>query len=295
MEKSITVFTPTYNREYTIYKCYESLIRQTNKDFTWLVIDDGSTDGTKKLIDTWILENKIEIKYIKQANKGMHGAHNTAHRNIETELCVCCDSDDYLSDNAIELILNKWSSVENKARFSGMIGIDANIEGQHLAKIPEELTETTLYDLRFKYKLHGDYKLVYRTELIKKDLYPEIVGEKYLAVGYKYFNLDVNYKLSVINDVLCYVEYMEDGGTSNKIKHYVTSPKGFSHYRKEMMKNSKHVSVKFRNAIHYVSSSTFERNKKFLSDSPEKTLTFAALPLGIMLNVYIRFKYNKVK
>ncbi|GEL67585.1 glycosyltransferase family 2 protein [Marinilactibacillus psychrotolerans] len=295
MEKSITVFTPTYNRKHTIYKCYESLLRQTSKDFTWLIIDDGSTDGTKELINEWIKENKIEIRYILQENKGMHGAHNTAHINMMTELCVCCDSDDYLSDNSIELILNNWNNIEDKSRFSGMIGIDANLEGKHLAKIPNELKETTLFDLRFKFKLRGDYKLIYRTELIKEDLYPEFAGEKYLAVGYKYFNLDVNYKLSVINDVLCYVEYLEDGGTSNKIKHYVKSPKGFSHYRKEMMKNSSLTSVKFRNAIHYVSSSTFEKNINFLSDSPAKVLTFLAIPMGIMLNIFIRLRFNFLK
>ena len=84
--KTLTVFTPSYNRAYTLHKCYESLLRQTSKDFTWLIIDDGSSDNTKELVDSWINENKIEINYIYQENQGMHGAHNTAYKNIKTEL-----------------------------------------------------------------------------------------------------------------------------------------------------------------------------------------------------------------
>ena len=93
---TLTVFTPSYNRAYTLNKCYESLKRQTSQDFIWLIIDDGSSDNTKELVDKWIKEDKINIKYIYQKNQGMHGAHNTAYENIDTELNVCIDSDDYI-------------------------------------------------------------------------------------------------------------------------------------------------------------------------------------------------------
>lgn len=94
--KKITVFTPTYNRAYTLSKCYKSLKQQTCKDFVWLIIDDGSTDNTQELVEEWITENEIEIQYHYQKNQGMHGAHNTAYELIETELNVCIDSDDYM-------------------------------------------------------------------------------------------------------------------------------------------------------------------------------------------------------
>ena len=80
------------------------MIRQTSKDFIWLIIDDGSTDNTKELVDGWIKENKIEIRYYWQENQGMHGAHNTAYELIDTELNVCIDSDDYMPDDAVEKI-----------------------------------------------------------------------------------------------------------------------------------------------------------------------------------------------
>ena len=90
--KKLTVFTPTYNRAYCLHVCYESLKRQTSKDFIWSIIDDGSTDNTGELVAGWIAKNEITIRYHRQDNQGMHGAHNTAYRLIDTELNVCLDS-----------------------------------------------------------------------------------------------------------------------------------------------------------------------------------------------------------
>ena len=105
----LTVFTPTFNRAYILHRCYESLLRQTNKNFIWLIIDDGSTDNTKKLVTEWMnKENGFEIRYEYKKNGGMHTAHNKAYELIDTELNVCIDSDDFMPDNAVELIVNFW-------------------------------------------------------------------------------------------------------------------------------------------------------------------------------------------
>ena len=109
--KTLTIFTPTFNRAYTLHKCYESLKRQTSKDFVWLIIDDGSSDNTKELVDKWINENEVEIRYYYQKNQGMHGAHNTAYKLIETEINTCIDSDDYITDDAVEKIVNFWKTI----------------------------------------------------------------------------------------------------------------------------------------------------------------------------------------
>ena len=109
----LTVFTPTYNRAYTLHKCYESLRRQTNKGFVWLIIDDGSTDNTKELVDSWLKnDNGFEIRYAYKENGGMHTGHNKAYELIDTELNVCIDSDDYMPDDAVEGIL----SLEKESR-----------------------------------------------------------------------------------------------------------------------------------------------------------------------------------
>ena len=114
MDKILTVFTPAYNRAYTLYKCYESLTRQTNKDFKWMIIDDGSTDNTSDLVAKWKEESDFEIIYIYKQNGGMHTAHNTAYENIDTELNVCIDSDDYLTDDAVEIIVTEWEKIRSK-------------------------------------------------------------------------------------------------------------------------------------------------------------------------------------
>ena len=106
------------------------LKRQTCKDFIWLIIDDGSTDNTKELVDGWIKENKIEIKYHWQENQGMHGAHNTAYELIDTELNVCIDSDDYMPDDAVEKIIN-FLGKYGSDKVSGIIGLDAYTDGQN--------------------------------------------------------------------------------------------------------------------------------------------------------------------
>ena len=105
MKATLTIFTPAYNRAYTLHKCYESLKKQTNKDFEWLIIDDGSTDNTRELVQSWIEENLIPIKYHYQKNQGMHGAHNSAYELIDTKLNVCIDSDDYIAPDMCEKML----------------------------------------------------------------------------------------------------------------------------------------------------------------------------------------------
>ena len=112
--KTLTIFTPAYNRAHTIGRTYESLCRQTCKDFEWLILDDGSQDNTRQLVESWIAEDKIPIRYIYQQNQGMHGAHNTAYRNITTELNTCIDSDDYMPDDAVEKIIMKLPQKEEQ-------------------------------------------------------------------------------------------------------------------------------------------------------------------------------------
>ena len=293
MNNIITVFTPTYNRAYTLHKCYQSLKRQTNKDFKWLIIDDGSTDNTKELVESWIKEkNDFEIKYIYQKNQGMHGAHNTAYENIDTEINVCIDSDDYMPDDAVEKINNNWIKIRENNKISGMAGLDSYENGEIIgSKFPSELKQSSLFNFYYNLKISGDKKLVYRTELIKKNPYPIFEGEKYVGLAYKYYKLDEKYELALMNEVLCIVEYMEDGSSKNMFTQYIRSPKGWCFYRVENLKLSNtSIKFKFKQCIHYVSSSIMAKNKRFVNESPNKLLTILAIPFGITLYFYIKRK-----
>ncbi len=293
MTKTLTVFTPAYNRAYTLHKCYKSLKRQTAKDFVWLIIDDGSTDNTKELVDEWILEGAIDIEYYFQENQGMHGAHNTAYELINTELNVCIDSDDYMADDAIEKIINFWRK-HGSDRYAGIVGLDAAPDGRIIGtRMPENVIESTLSELYACYKVKGDKKLVYRSELTRKvPPYPIFTGEKYCPLSYKYILIDQMCPLLIMNEVLCYVEYLSDGSSLNMIRQYKHNPRGFSFFRKVAMRYAPSVRERFREAVHYVSSNLMIRNHKFLLESPCKSMTFLAAPFGLLLYMYVQSRYK---
>jgi len=289
--KSLTVFTPTYNRAFCLGQCYESLIKQTDQNFIWLIIDDGSTDNTKNLVDGWIAENKISIQYYYQKNQGMHGAHNSAYNLIETELNVCVDSDDYMPINAVHDILSFWKSSEKNENIAGLIGLDAYKKGEVIGTgFPDNLSKTTLEDLHHKYHVTGDKKLVYRTEIIKKyTRYPIFENERFVPLGTLYLLIDKDYKMLCLNKVLCIVEYLEDGSSRNIIKQYYKHPKGFRYARTVNMVYSNYFKVKFKNAIHFVSHNIQLKDFRGLLKTPKPILTFFALPFGIALYAYVYY------
>lgn len=288
---AITVFTPTFNRAYCLDQLYESLKRQTSKDFTWLVIDDGSKDNTKELVQSWIDENAIQIRYIYQENQGMHSAHNTAYQNIDSELNVCIDSDDYMTDDAVFNILQTWET-NKQPHLAGIIGLDAFKSGELVGtKIPEHVKESTLTAIYQKYHVKGDKKVVLRTSIIQEfPLYPVYKNERLVPLGTLYLMIDQKYKFICANQVYCIVEYLPDGSSNNILKQYKKSPRGFAYNRKIKMQFANGFSEKFKNATHLVSSSIFARDLSLLFQSPDKVMTLLAVPMGIALNFYIRYK-----
>ena len=287
----LTVFTPAYNRKGTLYRTYDSLLKQDCKDLIWLIIDDGSTDDTGSMVKEWqTRENGFEIQYIYKENGGMHTAHNTAYENINTELNVCIDSDDMLAPGAVRLILQKWAEIKD-AGYAGIIGLDADFDGNIIGKgFPSSLNETTLVGY-YANGGAGDKKIVYRTDIMKKyPPYPVFPGEKYVALAYKYRLIDQDYKLAVLNEILCNVEYQADGSSGTMYKQYIKNPRGFAFWRKVSMQYPQSKKRMLIDCVHYVSSSIISGNKKFISESPKKLLTVLAVPFGLLLTIYIKKK-----
>lgn len=293
--KTLTIFTPAYNRAHTLARTYRSLCKQTCKDFEWLIIDDGSTDNTSDIVSKWISEANFTIRYIYQDNQGMHGAHNTAYKNIETELNTCIDSDDYMPLDAVENIITFWKENRN-SKYAGFIGLDQREDGTIIgSSFPAEMKETTLMDFYAKGGT-GDKKLVYRTDVIK--LYPEypiFEGERYVGLAYKYMLIDKDYKLLTLNKPLVIVDYQEDGSSNMMWKQYWNNPKGFAFFRKTEMIVSPSFKRRFISCVHYVSTSIISKNRHFLSESPKKRLTLLATFPGIALYflIYYKVKSNK--
>lgn len=295
-ERFLTIFTPAYNRAHTLLRTYESLCNQTCHDFEWLIIDDGSTDNTKELIEGWEKENKIPIRYIYQENQGMHGAHNTAYKNITTELNTCIDSDDSMPVNAVEKILKFWNEHEkSRDKYAGIIGLDVDMNSGNIIGSKIDRPTTTLQGF-YERGGKGDKKLVYRTDVLRSvPEYPLFKGERYVGLAYKYMLIDQKLELLSLNEPLVLVEYQQDGSSVNMYKQYWRNPKGFAFFRKTEMQCTKSLKRKFIVCAHYVSSSIIAKNKKFLKESPRKLMTFFSIPAGILLYFLIKHNVRKDK
>ena len=290
----LTVFTPAYNREKTLSRTYKSLKEQDCKDFIWLIIDDGSTDHTLELVNSWKKnDNGFEIQYIYKENGGMHTAHNTAYENISTELNVCIDSDDRMAKGAIRKIKQTWDKIKDKD-YAGIIALDSDFSGNIVGKgFDPHMVETTLGGY-YASGGKGDKKLIYRTDVINSvPPYPVFPGEKYVGLIYKYTLIDQKFKLFILNDIVCEVEYQQDGSSKTMWKQYLKNPKGFAFLRKVAMKYPTNKKRLIQDCIHYCSSSQIAHNKNYIKESPRKMLTLMCTPFGFLLTMIIKYKANR--
>ena len=221
----ITVFTPTYNRGYLLDKLYESLLKQTNTDFEWLIIDDGSNDNTSNIINKFIDDDKIRIRYFYQENGGKHRAINKGLDIAEGELFFIVDSDDTLIPTAIELVLEKYKSVENCPEFAGISFNRGYSEKEIIGKtFSSEFMDCTNLE-RGKNNILGDKSEIYRTEILRNIKFPEIEGENFMSEIVLWNEVArQGYKLRWYNEIIYICNYLEDGLTVNRDSIYLRNP-----------------------------------------------------------------------
>lgn len=300
--KLLTVFTPTFNRAYCLSKCYESLKRQSCKSFIWLIVDDGSSDGTKELVEAWKEKDEgFDIKYVYKENGGMHTAYNVAYDNITTELSINVDSDDYLTDTAIEEIIRFW---ENNKRpdIGGIYALDCYENGEVVGlPFPDDLREfrgwgykEIFYNVGGKRKKHinrGDKKFIGVTGIINKyPPFPVFEGEKYHSLYFKQHLIERDYSILIYNKPVCVVEYMADGSSRNMFYQYIRNPKGFCNERRFVMQYAPTIKLRMEAAIHYVAESMIAKDWSFISKSTNKPCTVAGIIPGAMLYMFIKWK-----
>lgn len=220
---NFTVFTPTYNRAYILPQLYNSLINQTNQNFKWLVIDDGSTDDTENLIESFIVENKISIKYIKQENQGKHIGINNSFNHINTEYFIIIDSDDYLLNNAIEecnTILKEIKNKKNVAGFTFFNYLDVNeVPIENYGKIK------TLDYNKIKFNIKGESNFVLKADIAKKYKFPVFKDENFCQEAYMLVKIMDNHQILFTDYILARGEYLEDGLSQNIYKRLLQNPK----------------------------------------------------------------------
>lgn len=224
----ITVFTPTYNRAKLLERVYKSLAKQADLSFIWLVVDDGSEDGTDVAVQSMIEEALFPIEYIYQKNGGKHRAYNTAVKNCKTEFFLILDSDDYLIPSAIETLKRYFGDLK-RTSVSGIIGniMDGKTQKIIGSKMPD-IKYASGNELYQKYGLSGDTCRLYKTEILKKFLFPEIDGEKFVSENVVFDKIDGLYKMRVISEVLYVCEYQSGGYSSNIYKVHLDNPIGYA-------------------------------------------------------------------
>lgn len=326
--KTLTVFTPTYNRKHTLPRTYESLCRQTSDDFEWLIIDDGSTDGTrewveglgKKVIDAgtkfdwmgrvvegedgnhFVIESvaaarsSLTIHYIYKENGGLYTGYNTAYSSIRTELCVCIDSDDYMPDDAVEKIVEKWRKRPSTKEYCGIVGLDFNVvDGMPIGGMfPEGLMDAFQMEVPHS----GDVKQVMRTDLMRK-VAPQIgfEGERDFNPFYMLVQVLDKYPILIVNENFCWVEYQigADSMSQGIWKQYMRSPRSFAKYRINQMtlKHGNSWKNKLRLCAHYVASCILSRDGNWLKHSPLKVMTLFVVPVGVLVAILVIWTNRK--
>lgn len=295
-EAFITVFTPTYNRAKLLHRIYDSLLGQTNQRFRWLIIDDGSTDGTKAVVDRFIQDGKIEIRYVYKPNGGLHTGYNAAIARLDTELAVCIDSDDWLPEDAIEKIRLAWEKYGSED-VAGLIGLDCTPDGQLIGDHLPDGAAINPVALLASRTNRGDKKYVVRSDCYRQVApMPEFPGERNFNPHYLILKLCAAYRFIGVDAPLCIVDYQPDGMTANQYKQYLDSPRSFAQLRKVIL-SLPNVPPKYRvkTAIHYCSSSQLSHEKNYVRKSPRPLLTALCIPAGWALTGYIKRKVRKAE
>lgn len=286
---TITIFTPTYNRLSRLKRLKESLDKQTDLDFVWFIVDDGSTDGTEKMIHKFMSDSQFPIIYYFQENQGKHVAHNYAVSHCKTDLFYCVDSDDKLPIDAIEKIKSIWQNVIDKEEVSGIIGLKAYFNFELIGnKYPDDIKRAALSELYSVYGKQGDTALIWQTDVIKKFPFRVFQGEKFLRENTAYDLIDKKYKLVVTNDILYYVEYCDDGLSRNATQIELKNPLGAAYYRYGEAMKAKNVYKK----IAYLSAFVFycEIGKK--GKQAKKQLGYMKYFFLKMLSNLMRIRYE---
>ena len=232
----LTVFTPTYNRAYILEKCFESLLRQTCRDFEWIVVDDGSADNTAELVESFKTSAPFSVRYIYQENSGKHIAHNTAAEHAEGDLFLCLDSDDLLTEDAIETLKKFW--LENGGEeYTGILAKRGAMDTREpICGVWEgSLKSSGMYDLVHKHGFSGDTALLFRTEILKKVSFKSFKGEKFLTENNLYYDIDRFGEMLLMDRVVYLCEYLPDGLTAHYFELLCKNPNGAADtYYKEL-------------------------------------------------------------
>ena len=283
----ITVLTPTFNRG-GLQSLWDSLQKQTVKDFEWLVVDDGSTDGTKDLITQLQEKSDFPIRYIYKSNGGKHTALNVGIQTICSELTFIVDSDDCVTDDAVESILKIHKKYRSQNNICGYAFLRAFPDGKVNGKkfdVDEKIG--SYIDVRVNGDDTGaDKAEVFKTHCLKEFPFPEYPNEKFLGEDLVWVRMARKYEMVHINKAIYVGNYLEDGLTNNRRKHNIASPVGCMHRAEEFMESDLKTRYRIKGGLQYIVYGRFAGVKvvDLIRKSRHKVLATVCTPGGLFLH-----------
>lgn len=282
----LTIFTPTYNRASTLKRLYNSLLKQTNKHFEWIIVDDGSTDETANLVSSFDTKDFV-IKYRYQENQGKHVATNIGMDMAKGDLFTCLDSDDWFYEDAVEYIINYFSIRKDT---QALIGLDTDEHGNIIGKEFNDLRKVRWIDMRYLDKNVADKCYVFQTNLVKKVIFPQCGNSKHMPPSYQMVILNDQILFDTTNKKLKFVEYRNDGITHSIKKQMYISSENYCIYRKVIHSKLPNTKEKIKNIILFnISWLETKLNIKYSFTQPiELLFSLMLLPLSFIFYHYYK-------
>lgn len=222
----LTIFTPTYNRANMLMRVYHSLMSQSNYDFEWLIIDDGSSDNTAPVVERFN-STKFDIVYYKQSNGGKHTAYNRALKMARGEYFFCLDSDDWLAENAVQNIITKICPMGVKF----VLAYKEDQIGKRLSdEFPENVQQIDLFKLNNQYHCNGEFSIIFRTDFARRFPFPVFEGEKFITEAVVYDRMALDESVALLPKVITICEYQEEGLSKNLNHIMKKNPAGYCLY-----------------------------------------------------------------
>lgn len=236
---TFTIFIPTYNLAYTLDRALRSINEQSFRDFEVLIIDDGSTDSTRQLVEDWLGRKVFPIRYHWQTNQGKHVAHNNAVKRAHGQFFVLLDSDDMLHPHALERLIYHWDSIpdDKKEQFAGVEGLCVYSDSRIMVdRFPEDVMDSNYLEKTRKYHIKSEKRNAIRTDVLRQFPYPYFDGERHIRDDLIWKRMARRFKFRYINEVIQIMEHQADGLTANIFAIRMRNPCGFRYYFLEEIK-----------------------------------------------------------
>ena len=249
----ITIFTPLYNRAHLLRRIFESLRNQTYKDFEWVIVDDGSNDNSKEVVNKFNdSSHDFSIRYFYQKNGGKHRAINHGVKEARGELFIMLDSDDSFPKKSLETIVGYYKQIKDDKTFGGVAGYMAHHDGTIIGHCSTKVVvDANSLDYRYQYGATGDMCEVFRTSVLKEFPFPDIEGEKFVPEVLVWNRIAQKYKLRWFQDVIYFRDYLEGGLTDKIVKIRMKSPIASTTCYKELCTYKVPIKIKIHSAINY--------------------------------------------